>query len=430
MTYEEARAFLDSCNQYAGEFTLEPLRAMLEKLGNPERQLSFVHIAGTNGKGSVLAFVSTALKEAGYRVGRYISPTIFSYRERIQVNEEYISREDLTLLAERIRAAGEELLAEGKRHPTTFEAETALALLWFAEQSCDLVVLEVGRGGLTDATNVIENTLVAALASISMDHMDFLGSTLGAIAEQKAGIIKQGCTVVSAAQQPEAAKVIEKKAVAFGVPLIRVQPDEIRNRRRGLLRQSFDYRERADVEISLCGEYQFENAALALEVLDALRGKDYEIPEAGIRRGFQNTVWRGRFSVLSEKPLFLMDGAHNRDAAARLRECIENYLPGRRLIFIIGVLKDKEYGELLRQTAPLAAEILTITPPDNPRALPAVELAREAEKYCSDVRAAESIREAVDTALSLVGEEDVILAFGSLSWLGELAGSVKERTIL
>ncbi|MCD8240992.1 MAG: bifunctional folylpolyglutamate synthase/dihydrofolate synthase, partial [Lachnospiraceae bacterium] len=375
MTYEEARAFLDSCNQYAGEFTLEPLKGMLEKLGNPEHQLSFVHIAGTNGKGSVLAFVSTVLKEADYRVGRYISPTIFSYRERIQINEAYIPREDLARLAERIHAAGQELLAEGKRHPTTFEAETALALLWFAEQRCDLVVLEVGRGGLTDATNVIENTLVAALASISMDHMEFLGDTLGAIAEQKAGIIKPGCTVVSSAQRPEAAEVIEKKAAVFDAPLVCVQTDGIRNRRRGLQRQSFDYKGRSDLEISLCGEYQFENAALSLEVLDALREKGYEISEEAIRKGLRSTVWQGRFTVLMERPLFLMDGAHNRDAAARLRESIVNYLPEKRLIFIIGVLKDKEYGELLHQTVPLAAEVITITPPANPRALSATELA-------------------------------------------------------
>ncbi len=424
MTYEEARAFLDGCNQYAGEFTLEPLKAMLEKLGNPERRLSFVHIAGTNGKGSVLAFVSTALKEAGYRVGRYISPTIFSYRERMQINETSISREELTRLTEQIQAAGQELLAEGKRHPTTFEAETALALLWFTQQGCDLVVLEVGRGGLTDATNVIDNTLVAALASISMDHMEFLGSTLGAIAEQKAGIIKPGCTVVSAAQRPEAAEVIRRKATDLDAPLVWVQPDEIRNRRRGLLQQYFDYREREDIEISLCGEYQFENAALSLEVLDALREKGYVIPEEAVRRGFRSTVWQGRFTVLSRKPLFLMDGAHNRDAAARLRECMENYLPGKKLVFIIGVLKDKEYGELVRQTVPLASGVITVTPPDNPRALPAAELALEVKKYCSHVRVAESIEDAVDMALSLAGEEDVILALGSLSYLGELARAV------
>ena len=179
MTYEEAKAFLAGCNQYAGAITLNPLKRMLELLGNPQDQLKFIHIAGTNGKGSTLAYTSTALKAAGYRVGRYISPTIFSYRERIQVNEEYISREGLIRLTEQIKKVGEQMLAEGSGHPTMFEAETALAFLWFVEQKCDIVVLEVGMGGLTDATNVVTNTIVAGLASISMDHIGVLGNTLG-----------------------------------------------------------------------------------------------------------------------------------------------------------------------------------------------------------------------------------------------------------
>ena len=183
MTYEEAKQFLEDCNQYAGEFTLEPLQEMLRRLGDPQEELSFVHIAGTNGKGSVLAYVSTVLKETGYRVGRYISPTIFSYRERIQVNEQYITKEALVRLTERIRAVGEQMLSEGLSHPTMFEAETALAFLYFAEQKCDLVVLECGMGGRLDATNVIRHTIVAVLASISMDHMGFLGNTLSEIAQ-------------------------------------------------------------------------------------------------------------------------------------------------------------------------------------------------------------------------------------------------------
>lgn len=212
MTYEEAKAFLADCNQYKGEISLEPLKKMLAILGNPQDQLKFVHVAGTNGKGSTLAYVSTVLKEAGYRVGRYISPTIFSYRERIQVNETYISREGLVRLTEQIQKAGEQMLAAGDGHPTMFEAETALAFLWFVEQKCDIVVLEVGMGGLTDATNVIKNTLVAALTPVSMDHIGVLGNTLGEIAAQKAGIIKKGCKVVSAAQKPESRIVIEQKS--------------------------------------------------------------------------------------------------------------------------------------------------------------------------------------------------------------------------
>lgn len=211
MTYEEARNYLEDCNQYAGEFTLEPLKEMLRRLGDPQERLQFVHIAGTNGKGSVLAYVSTVLKEAGFRTGRYISPTIFSYRERIQVNETCISREDLVRLTEKIRAAGDQMLAEGLAHPTMFEAETALAFLYFMEQKCDLVVLECGMGGRMDATNVIQNTVAAVLASISMDHMGFLGDTLEEIAAVKAGIIKPGAGVVSAPQRPEVRRILEDR---------------------------------------------------------------------------------------------------------------------------------------------------------------------------------------------------------------------------
>lgn len=429
MTYEEAKAFLESCNRYAGEFTLEPLKELLKRLGDPQDQLTFVHIGGTNGKGSTLAYVSTVLKEAGYKVGRYISPTIFSYRERIQVNEQYISREALIRLTMKVREAGEQMLAEGLGHPTMFEAETAVAFLYFAEQACDLVVLEVGMGGRLDATNVIRNTAVAALASISMDHMGFLGDTLGEIAANKAGIIKPGCTVVTTKQEPEAEEAILREASIYGCPVVVSDPALAVNRIRGLFGQSFDYKERIQAEISLAGEYQFSNAALALEVLDALREKGYELPESVIREGLKKTVWNGRFTVVDQEPYFIVDGAHNRDAAAKLAECIEHYLSGKRLIYIMGVLADKEYEVVVQTTVPYAAEVITVMTPDNPRALAAEELAKTVRAYNPHVQAAASIEEAVGKAYELAEPEDVILAFGSLSHLGEIVRTVQKRRV-
>lgn len=427
MTYEEAKSFLESCNQYSGEFTLVPLQELLKRLGDPQDKLKFVHIAGTNGKGSTLAYVSTVLKAAGYRVGRYISPTIFSYRERIQVNEEYISREALIRLTEQIRATGQQMLAEGLGHPTMFEAETALAFLYFAEQDCNLVVLEVGMGGRTDATNVIKNTVAAVLASISMDHMGFLGNTLGEIAENKAGIIKPGCTVVTIRQEPEAEKAVLRQAKEYGCPVVTVEPDMAVNRRRGLFKQCFDYKDDKNIEISLSGEYQFANAALALEVLEALRGKGYEIPEKAVREGLRTTVWNGRFTVVAEEPYFIVDGAHNRDAAEKLKDTIEKYLSGKRLIYIMGVLADKEYEVVVQKTVPYASEVLTIMTPDNPRALPAEALADTIRPYNSHVQTAGSPEEAVEKAYAMAEKEDVILAFGSLSYLGELVRCVQRR---
>lgn len=427
MTYEEARAFLEDCNQYAGKITLDPLREMLRRLGNPQEQLKFIHITGTNGKGSVLAYLSTVLHSAGYQVGRYISPTVFDYRERIQVNEELISREALARLAGQIQKIGRQMLEEGLGHPTMFEAETALAFLYFAEQGCDLVTLECGRGGLTDATNVITSTLLAVFASISLDHIGVLGNTLKEIAENKAGILKPGCEIVSLKQMPEAEKVLLCRAGELGCPIREADTALIENRRRGLFRQYFDYKDWKDVEISLSGEYQFANAALALEAVEALREKGYRISEEAVRRGMASAVWNGRFTVAAKNPLFILDGAHNRDAAGMLRQTIKEYLKGKRLIFIIGVLSDKEYDAVAEQTVPLAAEVITVTTPDNPRALSAEALAETVGKYNSHVRPAKSLSDAVDMAYELAGEKDAILAFGSLSYLGELAQEVQKR---
>ena len=428
MTYEEAKNYLEDCNQYAGEFTLEPLKEMLRRLGDPQDRLQFVHIAGTNGKGSVLAYVSTVLKEAGYRVGRYISPTIFSYRERIQVNEQYISREDLVRLTGRVRETGDRMLAEGLHHPTMFEAETALAFLYFAEQACDLVVLECGMGGRMDATNVIRRTAAAVLASISMDHMGYLGDTLSEIAGNKAGIIKPGCTAVTAKQEPEAERVIRAQADACGCPVVTSSPERVENRKRGLFRQAFDYKERKQMEITLSGEHQFENAALALDVIDVLREKGYEIPEEAVRDGFRKTAWTGRFSVVAQEPYFIVDGAHNRDAAEKLAASIRNYLQGKRLVYIMGVLADKEYDAVIEKTVGYASEIITVMTPDNVRALPAEELAEAVAAHNPRVQAARSIEDAVDRAYELAGNDDVILAFGSLSYLGALIRAVQNKT--
>lgn len=428
MTYEEAKGFIEDCNQYAGgEISLKALTELLRRLGNPQDKLKFIHIAGTNGKGSVLAYISTVLKEAGYCVGRYISPTLFSYRERIQVNEAYISKEDLVRLTEKIKKAGEEMLADGCSHPTMFEVETALAFLYFVEQKCDLVTLECGRGGLTDATNVIKNTLLAVFASISMDHIGVLGNTLAEIAQQKAGILKKDCTVVTIKQKPEAEEVLLQEAKKFGCSVFVANPELLENQKKGLLEQYFDYKQWKQMKISLAGEYQFANAVLALEVFEVLKEKGYFLSEEAIRRGMEKTQWRGRFSILAKKPLFIVDGAHNEDAAQKLAESIETYFPKKRLIFLMAVLEDKEFEVVIRKTVPYASYIITTMTPDNPRALCAEDLAETVEKYHSQVECIPSIAKAVERAYELAGEEDVILSFGSLSHLGEISKQVEER---
>lgn len=425
MTYEEARAFIAETATYGYRLGLDSIREMLRRLGNPQDELKFIHIAGTNGKGSVLAYTSTVLKAAGYKVGRYISPTIFSYRERIQVNEQYISREDLTRLTEQIYEAGQSMVADGLLHPTCFEVETVLAFLYFREQKCDLVVLETGMGGLTDATNVVKTTLISALVSISMDHMGYLGDTLAEIAAMKAGIIKPNTMVVSAKQQPEAAQVIEKTCEENGCRLTVVDKDAICNVTYGYERQVFDYKSHKGLEIGLAGAYQIENAALAVDVIDTLAGLGYEVSEEALRKGLKSTVWNGRFTIVDRNPLFILDGAHNRDAADRLKETLELYFKEKRLIFIMGVLADKEYEYIVSQLAPLADEIFTIMTPDNPRALPAEELAKTVSVYNPNVAPANGLKDAVARARAEARPEDVVVAFGSLSHLGELSRYIK-----
>ncbi len=425
MTYKEARAFIADTGKYGSVLGLQAVTELLRRLGDPQDSLKFVHIAGTNGKGSILAYVSTVLKEAGYRVGRYISPTIFDYRERIQVNEEYITREALARLTERIWRACREMLSEGLPHPTCFEVETALAFLYFRETACEIVVLETGMGGLTDATNVVKTTLLSVFASISMDHMGFLGNTLEEIAAVKAGIIKPGAGVVSAPQKPEVRKVLRETCEKQGAVYCEVNPEEIGDIRYGFWEQSFSYGGYRRLLIGLAGCCQIGNAAVAVETLGQLGALGFPVGEKELRRGLKKTLWQGRLTVVSRHPLFVADGAHNRDAADKLLESLELYFPGKRKIFIMGVLADKEYAYLAERLAPLAERVITLMTPDNPRALSAQELAEAVRPFNPQVEAADSIRDAVSRARKYAGEDDLVLAFGSLSYLGELIREVR-----
>ncbi len=427
MTEREAMEYMDSCAGLGIIPGLASERELCRRLGNPQNSLRFVHIAGTNGKGSVSAYVATVLKNAGYRVGRYISPTIFKYRERIQVNDRCISVKALCEGVELIREKCGEMVEEGLAHPTPFEIETALGFWYFQRKRCDIVVLETGMGGLNDATNVIENTEVAVLTSISMDHMKFLGDTPEKIAEQKAGILKRGCIAVSAAQTDGVMEVVRERARRLRCPLVTMRRQELSRVRYGLEKQQFDYAGYRQLEITLAGSVQPENAALAVDVLLALKEKGFRITEEKLRQGLKETVWQGRFTVIHKKPYFVVDGAHNEDAAKRLADSIEFYFTNKRIIYIMGVLKDKEYEKIIARTHSYADQIITVSTPGNPRALPAYELAREVAKVHQNVTAADSLEEAVEMSMLLAGKDDVILAFGSLSYLGRLMEIVEAK---
>ena len=427
MNYKEARVYLDEVSKYGSVLGLESMRELLRRLGDPQNELKFIHISGTNGKGSVLAYLSTILTGAGYRTGRYISPTLFSYRERIQVDGEYIEKESLARHVTAIAAAAEEMQKAGLPSPTAFEMETALAFLYFKEKRCDIVTLEVGCGGLLDATNVITTTLMEVIASISMDHTDLLGDTLAKIAAQKAGIIKPDTMVVSAQQKSEAAQVIEDTCKEQHCTLQMVDESKISNVHYGAEGQTFSYKTWENVAISLAGSYQIKNAALALEGVEALRKLGYALSDQQVREGLLHTAWRGRFTTLRRDPTVIIDGAHNPAAALELKESLERYFPGKTLYFVMGMFKDKDYAQVIDLTAPLARHIITVETPGNPRAMPARELAEAVGKVNPSVEWADSVAHGVEKALAMAGKEDAVIVFGSLSFLGEAADAVNEK---
>lgn len=420
MNFREAMEYIEEAGKYGISPGLDSIRELCGRLGNPQKNLTFVHVAGTNGKGSVSAYLSSVLQCGGYRVGLYVSPAVQDFREIIQVNGRCIAKTALCRHMEKVKAACEEMTAEGLAHPTPFEIETALGFLYYVEKNCDIVVMETGLGGSLDATNVVENTAVAVIASISRDHMKYLGETLPEIAAQKAGIVKKGSRVAVMGQKEEVLDVITQKAASLNCPLAIADSRRAKRVHYGVEKQYFDYDGLDKVEITLAGQYQIDNAVLALEALKALAEAGFPVAEDKLRLGMAQAKWPGRFTVLGKRPYFIVDGAHNEDAAARLAQSLEFYFPKKRMIYIMGMLADKEYEKVIALTHALADQIITVTPPGTPRALPAYELAQEVAKVHKNVTAVDSLEEAVEMSRLLAGKNDVIVAFGSLSFLGRL----------
>lgn len=429
MNYREAMQYIDELRPLGSVMGVETMRQLCTRLGDPQETLKFVHIAGTNGKGSTLAYISTVMQTAGYRVGRYLSPAVRDYREKFQIDGRAISQSGLCKYLEPVKQAAEAMASEGLAHPTLFEVETAVAFLWFQDKSCDLVVLETGLGGALDATNVVNNTLAAVFSSISMDHMDILGETPEEIALVKAGIIKNKCYVISTKQSPEVMKVLRQAALLKKGKFLTADGTRAKQISYGVAKQRFSYDRYKNLEISMAGQFQIENAVLALETILALTRCGFTVPEEKLRQGMSAAKWPGRFDVIAKRPLVIADGAHNEDAAKKLAESIRFYFTKNKIIYIIGMLRDKEYDKVIRHTFSLASHIITVTPPIKERALTALELAQTAREYHSAVTAADSVQEAVEIAYLLAGKDKdaVIVAFGSLSYLGELMDVVEHR---
>ncbi|MGN0242557.1 MAG: bifunctional folylpolyglutamate synthase/dihydrofolate synthase [Lachnospiraceae bacterium] len=417
MTYESAMDIIEKASMLGSVLGLDSIKRLLDELGNPQEHLQVIHIAGTNGKGSILAYLDSIYREAGYHVGRYISPSIFEYRERFQIDGEYISEEKFTDCMETVWEAVKRMQKQGFESPTVYEMETAISFLYFLKEKVDVVLLETGLGGRLDATNVVSKPLCEIIASISRDHMQFLGETLEEIAYEKAGIIKQHTPVVVYPNPEEIMGVLEAQCREKHASLVPVSDCESETDSESL-QQRFVWRDHWYVT-QMLGKHQVKNAATALTCVDVLQSK-LPVSTEQMQKGIEKATWAGRFEILQKNPYLIRDGAHNEDAARVLAETLREYFGQNKKYFVMGMFADKEYQKVMEIMAPLADKIYTVTP-DNPRALSASELAKQAEKYCKDVTVAEDVPSALSAARKEADENSVILAFGSLSFIGALS---------
>ena len=418
--YNQAIPYLTHHLWEKSKLGLERTRDLLASLGNPERKLRFIHIAGTNGKGSTAAMLASILKEAGFRAGLTTSPYIHYFNERIQINGSSISGEDLERITQRVRIVAGSMAD----HPSVFELITAIAFLYFLEMRCDIVVLEVGMGGRLDSTNVIGTPEVAVITTIGLDHTRELGDTVEKIAAEKAGIIKPNGVVVCYPQVDSVKQVIREKCREENASLSFVDSGLIHPIAQTLDGQQFDYGEMEGLTIPLLGEHQLINAAVAMESIGALRTRGWTITERAVREGLRKTVWPGRFEVMRRSPVFVVDGAHNPQGVQAAVKSLGLLFPGRKASFLIGILRDKNYEEMVELLIPYATRFVTVTP-NSRRALPADELAACIQRYAVEAIACESVQHGVERALLLSSSDDVICALGSLYMVGEIRGCLQ-----
>ncbi|MCF0230066.1 MAG: bifunctional folylpolyglutamate synthase/dihydrofolate synthase [Parasporobacterium sp.] len=415
MNYSEALNYISSVNWKGSVPGLERITELMDLLGNPQDSLKFVHIGGTNGKGSASAFISNVLRKAGYKTGLFISPYIVRFNERMQIDNQCISDEELAEITEYIRPFADSM----KDSPTEFELNTAIAFVYFSRNNCDIVVLEVGMGGELDATNIIKAPEVVLITAIGLDHTEYLGDSLYKIASTKAGIIKKGSGVVLYRQGEEITEVIREKCREKGCNLYISEPDRLELLHCDIDGQTFRSQDHGNISIRLAAAYQKNNLAAAIKVIEVIRTKGYIISEEDLREGLAETLWPGRFEILCRKPVFLVDGAHNPHGMKAAADSLKAVFKDRKLILIFGVLKDKAYNEMLELILPLAGSVLCVTP-DNSRALKAVELADIINSRGVPAEAYDSVGEAIETAFETAEEDDIICAVGSLYMIGDI----------
>ena len=418
--YEKACEYINRSASLGSRPGLSRITRLCELMGDPQDSMRFIHVAGTNGKGSTCAMISSALSASGLRVGMYYSPAITCLEDHFMTDGALISKDEYALCVSAVYDANEKLIKECGESATMFELETALAFYYFRKNNCDLAVIECGMGGAEDATNIIRNKICCVITSVSFDHMQYLGDTIEKIASVKAGIITSDCPVIAYDSSAEAVGTIRKRCDLTGSPLYVVT--------------SSDADDIADMKLSLRGTFQKENAATAKKVLDVIRDKGLiagaDLSDAVIAKAFENVRWPFRFEKIADDPPFFVDGAHNADAAVKLADTIREELAGYSIILVMGMFADKEYEKVTAALSKVADMIITTQTASNPRALDANTLAVCVRRYHKNVRACpktkDAYRLAFDTAAA--GKKTAVIACGSLSYLNEFRGYVNGKS--
>lgn len=423
MDYEEAIDYLYNLKIYGMSLGLERIEYLLKVLGSPHKELKAIHVAGTNGKGSVCAFLSSILHSAGYKVGLFTSPHLISFEERIQVNGKKISKDKVCSLVEKIKPIAESMSESGKfEHPTFFEIVTAMAFKHFSEEEVDYAVMEVGLGGRLDATNVL-TPMVSVITTIALDHTHVLGTALEEVAREKVGIVKLGIPVVIGIEDDEIIALIKKTCEEKECDVYSSKEHGTYTLREANLdHQIFDMevmgKAYKNLKIHLLGEHQIKNALIAAITLEVLKTKDISIKETNLRKGFESTIWSCRLEIIQEKPMIILDCAHNPAGMITLRSALQGLFKGKKLTLIIGIMRDKDIPGIIKEIANVADNII-ITKPKFERASEPDIIEGEAKKYCNNVLIKPKVEDAVQYAIKNVSMNDIICITGSIFNVGE-----------
>ena len=428
MKYEEAMKYITEVGNFGSNYGLERTYKLLEHLGNPERDLKLIHIAGTNGKGSTTSMITEILMGEGYKVGMYTSPFIEEFEERIQINRNNIPKESLAILMDEIKVAVDKVIEAGYNHPTEFEIITVLMLLYFKKENIDFGVIEVGLGGTLDSTNVIK-PIIQVITSISFDHTNLLGNTLEKIAREKAGIIKKGIPTVLYPQQEEVLKVIKNKCFEMDSELYIANNENLKFENIVNLDKPYQllkYNNEIDILLPLLGEHQIINLSVAMQAIEVLNNKNIiDISIANIVKSIKNVSWKGRLEVLSNNPYVVIDGAHNIQGIKTLSRNIKKYFKYENLYLILGILADKDVEEMIKIITPMAKKVYSVTP-NSIRGELAESLKDEVSKFNKNCKAFDKYEEAYLEALNDASEKDLILASGSLYMIGDMRKIIRK----